>query len=173
MQIQANTMQFQIPQFIEAEDKIVGPLTLKQFLYIAVAGGFSFILFFLLQFWLWMMITIILGTAAITIAFVKYNGQPLAKIILQAFYYFWEPRLYIWQREPTFREVEIKGKKFTPALDMPSVKKLWNELLTTKAPIPKREKVMRIPTGKHPKEKFELFRKITGEKEIARRIDYR
>lgn len=166
-------MQFQIPQFIEAEDKIVGPLTLKQFLYIAVAGGFSFVLFFILQFWLWIIITVILGAAALTVAFVRYNGQPLARILLQALYYFWKPRLYIWQREPLFREVEIQGKKFTPSEGMPSVKKLWNDLLTTKAPIPKREKVMRIPTGRVPKERFELFRKITGEKEIARRVDYR
>ncbi|TSC61742.1 MAG: SsrA-binding protein, partial [Parcubacteria group bacterium Athens0416_74] len=30
-------MQFQVPQFIEVEDKIVGPLTFKQFVFIA--GG--------------------------------------------------------------------------------------------------------------------------------------
>ena len=37
-------MQFKVPQFIDMEDKIVGPLTLKQFAYILGAGGFSFLL---------------------------------------------------------------------------------------------------------------------------------
>ena len=46
-------MQFQVPQFIETEDKIVGPLTLRQFLYIGAAGLLSFLLFFVLKIWFW------------------------------------------------------------------------------------------------------------------------
>lgn len=167
-------MQFQIPQFIEVEDKIVGPLTLKQFLYLAGAGGISFILFFILQTWLWILATMLLAAVAMPAAFIKYNGQPLPKIAWQALSFFWRPRLYIWQREPEFREVEIKGRKFEIAEGIPNVKRLWQELLTTKEPIPKREKVLRIPFGeKSIRERFQVFRKLTGEKEVARRIDYR
>ena len=32
-------MQFSVPQFVEVEDKIIGPLTLKQFL-VLLGGGF-------------------------------------------------------------------------------------------------------------------------------------
>ena len=39
------TMQFQTPQFIETENKIIGPLTLKQFFYLAVGFGVSFTFF--------------------------------------------------------------------------------------------------------------------------------
>ena len=46
-------MQFQVPQFTEAEDKIVGPLTLRQFIYIAAAGGVSVMLYFAVITWLW------------------------------------------------------------------------------------------------------------------------
>ena len=38
-------MQFQVPQFIEVEDKIVGPLTFKQFIYLAGGGGVIAILY--------------------------------------------------------------------------------------------------------------------------------
>ena len=38
-------MEYQVPQFIEVEDKIVGPLTLKQFIYIAGAGGLCVVFF--------------------------------------------------------------------------------------------------------------------------------
>ena len=38
-------MRFQVPQFIEVEDKIFGPLTLKQFIYLAGGVGATVILF--------------------------------------------------------------------------------------------------------------------------------
>ena len=44
-------MQYQLPQFIDIEDKIVGPLTFKQFIYIAGGAGICFIAYRLLPFW--------------------------------------------------------------------------------------------------------------------------
>ena len=167
-------MNFQIPQFIDVEDKIVGPLSLRQFLYLAGAGVTSFLLFFLFQFWLWLTLTVILGAIAIAAAFIKYNGQPLPRIALQAFGFLWKPRLYVWQREAEFREVEIKGKSFEVKEGLPSVRKLWQELLTSKSPIPKREKRLRIPVWEQSsKDRFQIWRKASGAKEAARRIDYR
>jgi hypothetical protein len=170
-------MQFQIPQFIEVENKIVGPLTLKQFLYLAGAGGLSFIFYFILELWLWLMITAILGAIAVSLAFIKYNGQPLPRIIWAAFGFFWRPRFYLWQRVTEEKVISIEQKRRTLRdffSEMPSVKKLWQDLMTTKTPIPKREKGLRTPYwGRQPKERFEIFRKLTGEREIARRIDYR
>ncbi|MEE8131703.1 MAG: PrgI family protein [Candidatus Paceibacterota bacterium] len=181
-------MQFQIPQFIDIENKIVGPLTLRQFLYLAGAGLISFMLFFILQMWLWFLITVFLAVIALALALIKYNGQPLPKIVWLAMGFLWRPRLYLWQREIEEKVIEIPQLPKLPTeavipkrerlkklvSEMPSVKKLWQDLLTTKNPVPKREKTIRTPFwGKKPKEKFQLFRKITGEKEIAKRVDYR
>jgi hypothetical protein len=170
-------MQFQIPQFIEVENKIVGPLTLKQFLYLAGAGGLSFIFYFILELWLWLLVTAILGAIAVSLSFVKYNGQPLPRIIWAAFGFFWRPRFYLWQRVAEEKVIPVEEERKTLRdffSEMPSVKKLWQDLMTTKTPIPKREKGLRTPYwGRQPKERFQTFRKITGEREIARRIDYR
>jgi len=170
-------MQVQIPQFIEIENKIVGPLTLKQFLYLAGAGGLSFMFYFILEFWLWLLITSILGAIAIALAFIKYNGQHLPKIISAAFNFFWKPRFYLWQRMPEEKFVLVERQRTILEQflsEMPAVKKLWQDLMTTKTPIPKREKGLKTQYwGKQPRERFQLFRKLTGEKEIARRIDYR
>ncbi len=38
-------MEYQVPQFIEVEDKIIGPLTLKQFIYVAGASGLAVVSF--------------------------------------------------------------------------------------------------------------------------------
>jgi len=43
-------MQFQVPQFIEVEDKIFGPLTFKQFVYMAGGAGLAYLLWRVLPF---------------------------------------------------------------------------------------------------------------------------
>ncbi|OGM89707.1 hypothetical protein A3J77_01785 [Candidatus Wolfebacteria bacterium RBG_13_41_7] len=168
-------MNFQIPQFIEVENKIVGPLTLKQFLYLAIAAAISFMFYFILAFWLWILITAILVPISFALAFVKYNGQPLPKIILYAFGFFWGPKFYLWQKTTENQSLAAERETFKDFFaGAPSIKKLWQDLMTTKNPIPKREKGVHTPYwGKSAKEKFQVFRKLTGEKEAARRIDYR
>ncbi|TRZ64846.1 MAG: PrgI family protein [Spirochaetia bacterium] len=168
-------MHFQIPQFIEIENKVVGPLTLKQFFYLAVAAAISFAFYFVLAFWLWIMITAVLVSTSLALAFIKYNGQPLPKIILYAFGFFWRPKFYLWQKTTGNQSFEVKRETLKDFFSgAPSIKKLWQDLMTTKNPIPKREKGLKFPNwGKKPQEKFQVFRKLTGEKEAARRIDYR
>ena len=71
--------QFQIPQFIEMEDKLFGPLTFKQFMYLVGGGGICFILYVWLPLPFIIKIIPIAGVAALALAlaFVKYNGRPL------------------------------------------------------------------------------------------------
>ncbi len=169
-------MQFQVPQFIETEDKIVGPLTLTQFLYIGAGGGICFILFFFLQTALWIFFVLLVMPAAVSLAFVQINGRPLPIVMLAALGYYWKPRFYIWKREtvalPTSHISEIKtGGGAKSLLD-----NLVEQMKTSKNPIPKREKAIAPAITdriKSSKERFEALRKITGETEMARRIDYR
>lgn len=179
-------MQFQVPQFIEIEDKIIGPLTIKQFLYIAAMAGLSFILFFMVNFWFWIIMATILMIIGAAFAFVNINGQPLIKIVFSALQFYMRPRLYLWQRESVVKELLLPetgefgaegviAKRETLKnffSEMPDIKNLWRELLTTKNPLPQREKSI-LPTFKSPAERFELFRKLAGQKEVARRVDFR
>ena len=57
-------MQFQVPQFIEIEDKIFGPLTAKQFFYILGGGAIIFLLYVFFEFWL----LIVLGAPVVALA---------------------------------------------------------------------------------------------------------
>ncbi|MFA5098810.1 MAG: PrgI family protein [Candidatus Paceibacterota bacterium] len=168
-------MQFQIPQFIEIENKIVGPLTLKQFLYLAVAAGMSFALYFVLALWLWIMVTAILTAVSVSLAFVKYNGQPLPKILLYAFGFFWGPKFYLWQKTTESQSLTMEKRETLKDFlaGAPSIKRLWQDLMTTKNPIPKREKSPQTSLNGGTKEKIQVFRKLTGEKEAARRVDYK
>lgn len=190
--------QYQIPQFIETENKIVGPLTLRQFMYCAAGGAASAFFYFIgLNLFLWFLVTAFIAVIVVPLAFLKYNSQPLSRMMFLAFGFLWRPRFYVWKREIEERVIEVPAFPTLPALPplresalrgrtnwretlssmpekMPSVNKLWQDLMTTKEPIPTREKAPRTPHwGRKPKEQFEVFRKITGEREVARRIDYR
>jgi hypothetical protein len=93
-------MQFQVPQFIDVEDKIFGPLTLKQFLYLAGAGALSFILFFALQMPVWIGLTVFLFIFAAALAFIKYNGQSMVATLGFLLRYLWFPKFYLWHYAP-------------------------------------------------------------------------
>jgi len=92
--------QYQVPQFIEVEDKIFGPLTLKQFIYLAGGAGVCLIFFTLMPLWL----TFILGAPVMAfcaaLAFYQINGRPFIVAIEHAVSYYFATKLYLWkQRE--------------------------------------------------------------------------
>lgn len=105
-------MKFQVPQFTEVEDKIFGPLTLKQFIYIIGGAGIIFLLYISLPFFL----VIIIGLPVIgfvsALAFFKMNNQPFIKIVESALRYRSGARLYLWKKENKASIVQLKeGKK--------------------------------------------------------------
>ena len=93
-------MKFQVPQFIEIEDKIFGPLTIKQFIYIAGGAGLCFIFF---RFFHSLIIVIPLGIIALAfslaLAFYQVNGKPLINMVQSAFGYFIGSKLYLWKKK--------------------------------------------------------------------------
>ena len=128
--------QYQVPQFIETESKIVGPLTLKQFIYVAVAALISFFAFFLMKTFAWLVVTALLGTIAVSLAFVKYNGRPLTTILKSVLSYAWQPKLYLWQKaQPTMTIPKIPEIKMPgPETPVSKIKSMWTNLMTKKPP---------------------------------------
>ncbi len=90
-------MRYQVPQFIEVEDKIFGPLTLKQFIYLAGGGGLCLILFTLLPWYLMVPLAVPVVVGALALAFYQYNGRPLINALEHAFGYFVGYKLYLWK----------------------------------------------------------------------------
>lgn len=179
-------MQFQVPQFIETEDKIVGPLSLRQFGYLGTAAGISAVLFFVLQTWLWAVISVPVLGAGLALAFAKVNGRPISAYVRALFQSIWSPSVYVFRPEgpvPSARTIKTvkapapKPKKASalPAPDLEGIKNLWMRINTSKTAIPKRERPLPAQEQSFSKlrEKFEAVRQITGERETARRVDYR
>lgn len=94
-------MQFRVPQFIDIEDKVIGPLTLKQFGYIVGAGGVSFIIWtFIPSHFLAVLIIAPIAGLFISLAFVKYNNRPFGDFLESAFTYYIGSKIYTW-KQPT------------------------------------------------------------------------
>jgi hypothetical protein len=91
-------MQYQVPQFIEIEDKIFGPLTLRQFIYLAGGGGLTLIFFTLLPLYLTVILGIPVIGVAVAFAFYEVNGRPLIDAVEHAFSYLTGSKLYLWKQ---------------------------------------------------------------------------
>ncbi|MCK4387104.1 MAG: PrgI family protein [Candidatus Pacebacteria bacterium] len=112
-------MQFQVPQFIEVEDKIFGPLTLKQFIYLVGGAGFSFALYtFLPKFIAFALMAPVLGLS-IALAFYKINGKPFVLILESAFKYIFGNKLYIWKKEPHKKKQKKESVDVIKQLNVP------------------------------------------------------
>lgn len=89
--------QFQVPQFITVEDRIIGPLTLKQFFYLLGSASVGLIGWFWLNIFLFVFLALPVAGLFLAMAFAKINGLPLPIIIMNAVSYYLQPRLYLWR----------------------------------------------------------------------------
>lgn len=126
-------MKFQVPQFIEVEDKIFGPLTFKQFIYIVGAGGITVVLFTLLPNFLAIILSIPVVMLGGALAFFKVNERPFALLIEDFFKFHIGSKLYIWKKSaPEKREVtQTPGEVnqlYVPKLSGSKLKELTFEL---------------------------------------------
>ena len=94
-------MQFKVPQFLDIEDKIFGPFTFREFVYLAGGAGLCFVLYKLLGLF-WGAIPILL-VAGLAIALAKYkpNNKPFINMLESGFNYLMQSKLYIWKRRKT------------------------------------------------------------------------
>jgi|TARA_Y100000310_G_scaffold202103_1_gene202216 hypothetical protein len=104
-------MKFQVPQFIEIEDKIFGPLTFKQFIYLTGAGGVVFVLWRIFPLFVAIIIAAPIIALAGALAFYKINKRPFVFILESAFKYMLRNRLYIWKSKDTDKIKEQKKKE--------------------------------------------------------------
>lgn len=103
--------QFQVPQFITVEDKIIGPFTIKQFLYLGSAALLIVGLYQLFIGFIFYTLAILIGALGLSLAFLKINEQPLPLIIKNFFFYLLRPKLYTWKKEPLAKKPALAAEK--------------------------------------------------------------
>lgn len=108
---------YKIPQNVDLEDKIFGPLTLKQFL-IAMGAGLttfiSFSIFYTAAPFLFWAITAVAWVVAAAFIFVRPNDQPFSKFIFSFIWFATKPSRRAWKRIPSLGEVTFRDESDVP-----------------------------------------------------------
>lgn len=106
-------MRFQTPQFIDIEDKIIGPFTIKQFVYLAGGGGLCFSFYRFLPLFIAILLIVPVASLSLALAFYKVNGKPFIGMLESVFKFAVNKRLYIWKKEPKKIVSEVEKEPLT------------------------------------------------------------
>ncbi len=110
-------MRFEVPQFIEVEDKIIGPFTWKQFVYLAGGAGAGIMLYLSLPLVFFLLIAGPIMALSAGLAFFPVNNRPLSIFLEAVITYITSTRLYLWKKEqgtPTASAVARQPVTYTP-----------------------------------------------------------
>ena len=125
-------MRFQVPQFTDVEDKIFGPLSFKQFVYLAGSAGACAIIYYIVPIGIVaFMIMVPVAVFGVALAFYKVNNKPFINIVEAFFKYSITSKLYIWKHETKKITMASTPKElsrnFLPKLSSSKLKDMtWN-----------------------------------------------
>ncbi len=92
-------MEYQVPQFIEVESKVVGTLTLRQFIYVAGGAGLCVVFFIYLPIVFAFLLSAPVAGLAVALSFYKVNGKPFIEMLEAAFNYYIRGKLFLWKHK--------------------------------------------------------------------------
>jgi len=101
--------QFTVPQFIDVENKIFGPITTRQFLIFLSAAIIIAISYKAFDFSLFLFVSIISFIIAVVFAFVKINGRPFHLFLLNLIQTIRRPSLRVWNNRLVINEMTEKA----------------------------------------------------------------
>ncbi|MBI2984259.1 MAG: PrgI family protein [Candidatus Kerfeldbacteria bacterium] len=96
--------QFIVPQFIEVEDKIIGPITVRQFVIILagtalIVGSYQLLVKLANQSGAFLFSAFGILVAMVAFAFVKVNGRPFHTFLLNVLQHLKNPRMRLWNNQ--------------------------------------------------------------------------
>lgn len=130
-------MRFLVPQFIDVEDKIFGPLTLRQAIYLAGGFGTAVVAFT----WFGAFVGVVVGLPVVllssALAFVKINERPFFFLVYAIVFYMVRNKLYLWRHTTRHMdqatqkihtsEKDMVGERIVPTLTQSRLKELaWS-----------------------------------------------
>lgn len=95
-------MQFKVPQNVQREDTIIGPITFKQLIILFGGGGLTYVIYSLLatkyfwEIWLW---PVIIGTSlTLAFAFLKINERDFHVYLVNLLEHILIPKKRLWKQ---------------------------------------------------------------------------
>ena len=110
-------MRFQVPQFTDIADKVVGPFTLKQFLIYLFTGLFLIPIYLSVGLSAFVTIALpILGIGALFAHF-RLHGKSLFQVLINAGTFVARGPLFIWRRTGMEKPLEVQLEVYAPVSD--------------------------------------------------------
>lgn len=103
---------YKVPQDVEAEDKLIGPLSFRQFVYAGIALGGCLVAYVLFRIFPLLAIVpipiiILFGTLALPLR----KDQPMETYLLAILRFYLKPKMRVWNPDGTITYVEITAPK--------------------------------------------------------------
>jgi len=92
-------MNFQVPQYVDLEDKLAFRLTLKQLLWFALGGVILFIFWIVFEKWVFWVSAPFVVAAAAAFAFYKPAGLTLFTFLVEGMRHWFRPKKLTWVKE--------------------------------------------------------------------------
>jgi len=119
-------MQFKVPQNIDMQDRIIGPLTMVQFIYAVVGFGTCYAIYMSIPRPFSYFLILPIALFVLCLDFVKINERPFLDFFITAIEYAFSPKQRVWHQggtpdftidvyEPHENKQEIKTKHFEHA----------------------------------------------------------
>jgi len=99
-------MHAQVPQYLDIEDKIIGPLSLKQFIILLLGGGVIFLLYNILKFPIFIIVAIPIAFFTLLLAFYKINNQKFGKFVINILGFLSKSNIYTWKKQIPTKPIE-------------------------------------------------------------------
>lgn len=105
--------QYKVPQNLDMQDRIVGPLTMYQFLYLVIGFMVVYAIFRSGSILLFILVGLPIALLALALAFIKINDQPFLKFLLSLLGFLIKPKISIWHHGQGVARVEFNAQNPT------------------------------------------------------------
>lgn len=87
-----------VPQFIDVEDKVAGPLTWKQLGWMIAMGAVLFLVYTLFSGILFFVLAVPVALLFVALAFFRPNGMAFPQFLFYSVTFLFRPKVSVWER---------------------------------------------------------------------------
>ena len=122
--------QYKVPQNVEAEDKIIGALTIKQFIYTVIGVAWALLSFSLLRKLPLIMVLVGLPptTLFLLLGLYQRQDQPFEALFLSLTSFLAKPRKRLWQKEPITEVFKVEPPKIVKERTQRDPQEIYGQL---------------------------------------------
>jgi hypothetical protein len=95
---------FRIPQEVQVEDKIFGPITMRRLIILTVGGGLTYMVYLSLKNFSWIawgFPIFFLSSFTLALSFLEVFGMRFEKLLIRLIEFLFSPRIYLWDKRYT------------------------------------------------------------------------